>query len=72
MNRLCQRSWKRPTDTSWTFCTLDRNHPGICVNSAMGAKPEGARFFEEIPEAQAEIDAQRVAQAKSDARKSRA
>ena len=70
MNRICAKSWGT-TASGWNFCCLERGHPGNCANSALGPKPASALFFEDQPEAQAEIEAQRVRQAKEDAKKGR-
>lgn len=46
---ICSQSWGS-YDKGWTWCCLERGHPGICVNSVMGAKPEGAKTYDEQPE----------------------
>ncbi len=70
MNRLCQRSFRAPGVQSWSWCINPRNHEGPCCGWN-GPKREDEVFFEDSPSAQAEIDAQRVAQAKEEAGKVR-
>lgn len=66
---ICGRSWGT-TAIGWTFCTLTRGHAGNCINSVLGPKPDHANFFEDQPEAQTELERQRLRQAKEDAKKS--
>lgn len=70
MNRLCQRSWRKPGVQSWTWCVSMRGHEGPCCGWN-GPKRDDEVFFEDEVGAQAEIDAQRVAQAKEEAGKVR-
>lgn len=63
----CARNWGSEAK-GWTFCTLDRGHPGNCYNRATGAKPADQLFFEEQPEAAASLEKQRVRKAKEDSR----
>lgn len=70
MNRLCARNWRAPGQQSWTFCLLNRGHTPPCCGWN-GPKRDDEVFFEDEVGAQAEIDAQRVAQAKEEAGKVR-
>lgn len=65
---ICGQSWGSQ-ETGWTWCCLDRHHPGICVNSVLGPKPEAALTYDQQPEAAAFILKQTLDQARVDERK---
>lgn len=64
----CAQSWGT-TEAGWIFCVLPKGHAGQCADYA--GNPPNAPFFHDQPEAQAAIEAQRVKQAKEDAKKGR-